>query len=40
MDMDPEGGVGEERGEWGGGQGERQQGRRGGEEPRALLRLL
>ena len=39
MDLDPEGGVGEERGEWGG-RGERRQGRRGGEEPRALLRLL
>ena len=33
-------GVGEEREEWGGGRGERRQGRRGGEEGRALLHLL
>ena len=39
MDLDPGGEVGEERGEWGG-RGELRQGRRGGEERRALLRLL
>ena len=39
IDPDPEGGVGEEGGEWGG-RGERRRGRRQGEERRAVHCLL